>query len=100
MVALVVFPLFILAAAAMEVLGTRRSRSRLQRWTADNHLRTQSVRRRLLPPGPWTWANARSSRFYEITVTDSQGGTRRGFARVSGGLGGVAADVIDVKWQP
>jgi hypothetical protein len=41
----------------------------------------------------------RTKRVYDIVATDSQGTRREGVAVVTGGISGMAADVIDVRWN-
>jgi len=100
-IALIVFPVFVVVSIIMEAVALRRGRQRIDRWASENHYQLQAVRRRWLRTGPWGfWFNGKTSRIFEVVVTDSVGGTRTVFAKVRGGFGGFVADVIDMRWVP
>ena len=100
MPALVIVPLFVLASVAVEVVAGRRSRSTVSQWATDGGLHLRLVKRLWFSTGTWgVWAGGRSRRYFDVSVEDGAGATRTGTAKVYGGLAGVVADEIEVRWR-
>ncbi|MGO8873388.1 MAG: hypothetical protein ACLQPH_18695 [Acidimicrobiales bacterium] len=99
MIALVVIPLFIVLSLAFELVAGRRSTTRIQTWASDNRYQVESVHRLWFSTGQWgRLAGGRSRRYFDVVVRDFADSTRSGTVRVSGGVGGLIADSIEVKW--
>jgi hypothetical protein len=100
LIAFVILPAFLVISVATELVARRRCQSHLQVWMTDNHLELKSTSRMWLPTtGPFKWSEGRSHRVFRVNATDADGHARQGFARVGGGMGGVAADIIEVRWS-
>jgi len=99
MIALLVIPILLTLGVALEFIAGRRCQASIEKWASRNHYQLQSVKRRWLSLGPWQWGSNRARRVFDLTVTDEQGGERTGLARIGGGIGGVVADDIEVRWQ-
>jgi len=99
MIAVVVIPLFIVFSLALELVADRRSATRIQTWASDNRYQVESVHRLWLSTGQWgRFAAGRSRRYFDVDIRDGSGSSRSGTVRVSGGVGGLVADTIDVRW--
>jgi hypothetical protein len=71
MVAFVIFPLFVLASVAMEVVAARRCQYRIQQWAAASRFQVASVNRLWLSTGTWGfWRGGRSRRYFNVAVSD------------------------------
>lgn len=99
MIVLVVVPLFIVVSLVFELLADRRSATRIQTWALDNHYKVESVHRLWFSSGQrGRLTGGRSRRYFDVAVSDGSGSSRSGTVRVSGGVGGVVADTIEVRW--
>jgi hypothetical protein len=88
----------VLVSAALESIAMRRCRTSLRGWaTAAGGVQINSLKRQWLFLGPWQWRSNRWARVFAVTATDA-GRPRRGFARVTGGFGGLTADEVEVRW--
>lgn len=93
----IVAALFVVSIVA-ELVATNRCRRSIERWTSQNGYAIESLQRRWLSLGPWQWRGNRSRRVFFLTAVDSTKLTRSGYARIGGGLGGLIADDVEVRW--
>jgi len=101
MIAFVIVPVAT-AVVFGEVVAGRRCLRRIEQWAAVNHFQVESVERLWVSTGAWgVWraAGGRSRRYFNVTITDEAGSTRSGTAKIYGGIGGLVADLIDVRWR-
>src|SRR4051794_40229994 len=76
-----------------------RARAMLDVWAATQRLRLLEVEPRTLFKGPFFLTSSRGQAIYRITVQDSQGAVRQGYARCGGWFLGLLADQVEVRWD-
>jgi hypothetical protein len=82
---------------ALEPIAISRCRRTIRDWAAVSGLQLTSVTRRWVALGPYRWRGSRWSRVFAVEALDHSGVRRVGFARVSGGFGGLVADEVEVR---
>lgn len=83
----------------MEGWAGRRCLKRIHQWAADNHFGLGTVKRSWFSTGSWgARSGSLSHRLFDVVVTDETGTSRSGMVRMSGGLGGLVANVLEVRW--
>jgi hypothetical protein len=85
---------------AMSFVAGPRCQRRVAEWATHNNFRLQGAVRRRYTTGPWgLWGSGRGTRFFEVTVVDAAGTTRRGWVRIGIGLAGIGTGKLDVRWN-
>lgn len=76
-----------------------RSRNMVEQWARDNGMELIEAERRFLRRGTYWWRTAKGQEVFRITVRDSSGQVRRGYARVGGWFMGMMSDQVSVEWD-
>jgi hypothetical protein len=76
-----------------------RSRNMVQQWARDNGMELIEAERRFLRRGTYWWRTGKGQEVFRITVRDSSGQVRRGYARVGGWFMGMLSDQVNVEWD-
>jgi hypothetical protein len=85
---------------AMNFAGGSRCQSRMAKWASQNDYQIQGAEQRRGTTGPWgLWGTGRGTRFFEVTVVDAAGTTRRGWVRIGAGIAGIGTGKLDVRWN-
>jgi hypothetical protein len=85
---------------AMSFVAGPRCQRRMAEWATQNNLQLQGAVRRRYTTGPWgLWGTGRGTRFFEVTVVDAAGTTRRGWVRIGAGLAGIGTGKLDIRWD-
>lgn len=71
----------------------------LKRWLNRDNLELVTHSRCWLRKGPYTWRTSRAQRTFRITVRDSSGQIRSGWACCGGYFLGVFADAVTFIWD-
>jgi hypothetical protein len=85
----------VVAGVITEVLAGRRAPVTIQTWAAQHRYTVEGISRQW-----FSWQTGRTKRVFKIVMRDPDGHQREGIAIVSGGLGGMASDVVDIRWRP
>ena len=100
----VLLPVILVAAVGMEFIAMRRCKARIRMWAMTSGVEVTACERLWLPTEAWFSRTgglsmmARNHRYYRVTVTDPNGSSRRGTAKIGGGFDGIVADEIEVRW--
>jgi len=97
----IVFTGWVVLLLALELTAVRRGHQRVERWASAASYQVQSVVLRRVRTGPFGYLfNGASNRIFEVVITAPSKEPRIAFLKVSGGLFGLAADKVEVRWVP
>ena len=76
-----------------------RSRQLINQWAEANGYQIVSAEYCWLRRGPFFWTTNSSQTVYRVTVVDSSGRSRSGWARCGSRWKGLRSDRVDVRWD-
>jgi len=101
-----VFPVAIGGGLLLDRVAVPRCHRAIEGWAAVSGFKVRSVKRLWISGGTWglTYqyfqafhSRRHRGRFFDLSLSDSQGVVRHATAIVGGGFGGIAADSIEVR---
>lgn len=95
--------LFILILVPVVIFGIawgfRRGSDLLELWANANNVRILQKEYCWFLKGPFFWSSSRNQSVYRITVEDSEGQIRTGWAKCGGWFMGLWTSQVEVRWD-
>jgi hypothetical protein len=96
---IIIFLVFLGAAASSLFWTTSRSQDLLQRWASQNGYRIIEAKYAYFFKGPFFWTSSKGQTVYRVIVEDEAGLTRSGWVRCGSWAFGVLSDQVQARWD-